>query len=283
MKKMVASIATGIIMAGATVTTVSAAEYEVEKGDNLWSIAQEYNTSVDELVDINELKSTTIYPKQTLSINDSNDSNDTNGTYKVQKGDTLYGIGNEFGASVNELKAWNNLQSDLIVVGQQLATEGSNVEQNEAQSASASEATESSSSNESSSNESAEQSDESAQATAVSSENNTNEKQSQESSQDNPEGKTITATATAYTGDCDGCSGVTATGVDLNANPNKKVIAVDPDVIPLGSKVHVEGYGYATAADTGGAINGNKIDVHVPSKSEAYDWGVRTVDVTIVE
>ncbi|GGJ82684.1 peptidase M23 [Lentibacillus kapialis] len=281
MKKLVASIATGAIIAGATVTTVSAAEYEVEKGDNLWSIAQEYNTSVDELVDINELNTTTIYPKQTLSIDDTNnnnDSNNTNGTYKVQKGDTLYGIGNDFGASVNELKAWNNLQSDLIVVGQQLATEGSHVEQNKTQSASGTEATESSSSN-----ESTEQSNKSTQATAVSNENNTSEQQSQDSSQDNPEGKTMTVTATAYTADCEGCSGVTSTGVDLNANPNKKVIAVDPNVIPLGSKVHVEGYGYATAADIGGAINGNKIDVHVPSEAKANQWGVQTVDVTIVD
>ena len=47
------------------------------------------------------------------------------------------------------------------------------------------------------------------------------------------------------------------------------MIAVDPNVIPLGSKVYVEGYGEAIAADTGGAIKGNKIDVHVPSKSQA--------------
>ena len=64
-------------------------------------------------------------------------------------------------------------------------------------------------------------------------------------------------------------TGVTATGIDLKANKNAKVIAVDPNVIPLGSKVYVQGYGEATAADTGGAIKGNKIDVFVPSKSAA--------------
>src|SRR5699024_10490026 len=112
---------------------------------------------------------------------------------------------------------------------------------------------------------------------------NTNKNASQEqSSQDDPDGKTVTVTATAYTADCEGCSGVTSTGVDLNANPDAKVIAVDPSVIPLGSEVYVEGYGYATAADVGGSINGEKIDVHVPSKDEANSWGVRTVDVTIV-
>src|SRR5699024_12577542 len=73
----------------------------------------------------------------------------------------------------------------------------------------------------------------------------------------NTDGETISAEATAYTASCDGCSGTTATGVDLNENSDEKVIAVDPDVIPLGSKVHVEGYGTATAADTGGDINGD--------------------------
>ena len=48
------------------------------------------------------------------------------------------------------------------------------------------------------------------------------------------------------------------TGINLRANPNLKVIAVDPSVIPLGSKVWVEGYGYAVAGDTGGAIKGNE-------------------------
>src|SRR5699024_7614567 len=56
-------------------------------------------------------------------------------------------------------------------------------------------------------------------------------------------GQTKTMQATAYTAKCDtGCTGITATGQNLNANPNKKVIAVDPSVIPLGSRVYVEGY-----------------------------------------
>ena len=60
--------------------------------------------------------------------------------------------------------------------------------------------------------------------------------------------------ATAYTAYCEGCSGVTANGTDIRSNPNLKVIAVDPRVIPLGTRVWVEGYGEAIAADTGGAI-----------------------------
>lgn len=97
------------------------------------------------------------------------------------------------------------------------------------------------------------------------------------------DGKTFTMASTAYTAGCSGCSGVTATGINLNDNPNIKVIAVDPSVIPLGTRVHVEGYGDAVAGDTGGSIKGNKIDIHVPSKSDALNWGRRTVKVTILD
>ncbi|WP_281413778.1 PcsB-like coiled-coil domain-containing protein [Ornithinibacillus massiliensis] len=93
--------------------------------------------------------------------------------------------------------------------------------------------------------------------------------------------KTLTVTATAYTANCKGCSGTTHTGIDLIANPDTKVIAVDPSVIPLGSVVYVEGYGYAIAGDIGSAIKGNKIDVFVPTRAEALKWGVRRVKVTI--
>lgn len=105
---------------------------------------------------------------------------------------------------------------------------------------------------------------------------------SDKSSNEPSGGKTLTVTASAFTASCSGCSGVTSTGINLQANPNMKVIAVDPNVIPLGSKVWVEGYGVAVAGDTGGAIKGNRIDVHVPNKSAAYSWGVRTVQVKII-
>jgi uncharacterized protein YabE (DUF348 family) len=96
-------------------------------------------------------------------------------------------------------------------------------------------------------------------------------------------GKEFYVTATAYTAGCNGCSGITRTGINLRANPNLKVIAVDPSVIPLGSKVWVEGYGYAVAGDTGGAIKGMKIDLHVPTKNDAYKFGRRQVKVKIID
>ena len=59
------------------------------------------------------------------------------------------------------------------------------------------------------------------------------------------------------------------------------MISVDPKLIPLGTKVYVDGYGYAVAADKGSAIKGNKIDVFMPSKEHALNWGVKTVKVRI--
>ncbi|WP_233193644.1 G5 and 3D domain-containing protein [Sporosarcina sp. P3] len=95
-------------------------------------------------------------------------------------------------------------------------------------------------------------------------------------------GKEFYANASAYTAYCNGCSGITATGINLRANPNMKLIAVDPRVIPLGSKVWVEGYGYAIAGDTGGAIKGNRIDLHMPTKEAAYSFGRRQVKIKVI-
>lgn len=96
-------------------------------------------------------------------------------------------------------------------------------------------------------------------------------------------GKTITMTASAYTANCSGCSGHTSTGIDLNANPDQKVVAVDPNVISLGTKVWVEGYGEAVAGDTGGAIQGNRIDLHFPTEEDALAFGQKTVTVKILD
>ncbi|MDD1367361.1 cell wall-binding protein EntC [Bacillus sp. MHSD17] len=94
--------------------------------------------------------------------------------------------------------------------------------------------------------------------------------------------------ATAYTADPlengykAGDQVKSALGHNLTANPNMKLIAVDPNVIPLGSKVWVEGYGVAIAGDTGGAIKGNKIDVLMPDKGTSSNWGRKTVTVKVL-
>ena len=80
--------------------------------------------------------------------------------------------------------------------------------------------------------------------------------------------KSIICTATAYND-----SGRTASGMTTSRNPGGySTVAVDPSVIPMGSKLYIPGYGYAIAADTGGAIKGNKVDLYVSSSAEAYAW-----------
>ncbi|HEX7065171.1 MAG TPA: ubiquitin-like domain-containing protein [Bacillales bacterium] len=106
---------------------------------------------------------------------------------------------------------------------------------------------------------------------------------SSESGESSSASKQFYVSSTAYTANCGGCSGITSTGINLKTHPDAKVIAVDPDLIPLGTKVWVQGYGYAVAADTGGAINGHKIDVFFSSRSEAYNWGTRTVLIKILD
>lgn len=79
--------------------------------------------------------------------------------------------------------------------------------------------------------------------------------------------------------------GRTATGTYARRNPEGySTVAVDPDVIPLGTKLYIPGYGYAIAEDTGGAIKGNKIDLYFDATSREYrTWGVRYVDVYVLK
>jgi len=86
--------------------------------------------------------------------------------------------------------------------------------------------------------------------------------------------RAIEVRATAYTG-----GGITATGTV----PRVGTIAVDPRVIPLGSRLYVEGYGYGTALDTGGAIIGDRVDLYFDTYREVEDWGVRYVRVFVLE
>ncbi|MGF6953336.1 3D (Asp-Asp-Asp) domain-containing protein [Neobacillus sp. B4I6] len=93
-------------------------------------------------------------------------------------------------------------------------------------------------------------------------------------------GREMYVSATAYSPEESGS--ITALGYNIRKNPNMKLIAVDPRVIPLGKKVWVEGYGVAIAGDTGGAIKGHKIDVLVPNRAKALQWGRRTVKVVVL-
>jgi 3D (Asp-Asp-Asp) domain-containing protein len=97
--------------------------------------------------------------------------------------------------------------------------------------------------------------------------------------------------ATAYVALCDtGCSGITKTGIDVRntvTHEGKRVIAVDPSVIPLDTTVDIrlaDGTTFeATAQDTGGAIRGNRLDLLVSTEDHAWQFGRQTVEVRIIE
>ncbi|WP_308011366.1 3D domain-containing protein [Clostridium tagluense] len=77
--------------------------------------------------------------------------------------------------------------------------------------------------------------------------------------------------------------GFTSSGSRTTRNPNGySTIAVDPSVIPMGSKVYIEGYGYAIASDTGSAIKGSIIDVFFNTEAEVLNWGRRNVRIRII-
>ncbi|WP_173916376.1 3D domain-containing protein [Halobacillus sp. Marseille-Q1614] len=256
MKKTAFSLAATAALTGAFATSVSADEYTVNKGDTLWGISQENNTSVDKLKELNNLDSDLILIDQQLKLSGEASAQQAE-TYEVKKGDTLYGIGKEHNASVDELMSWNGLSSSLIHPGDKLSVSGEAVPSEEPAEAPAEETTEE----------------------APAEETNTEETSNDTS---NDVIKEFTAEATAYTASCTGCTGVTATGIDLNKNPDQKVVAVDPDVIPLGSKVYVEGYGTAIAGDTGGAIDGNRIDLYMPNREDALDFGRQDVTIQVL-
>ena len=97
----------------------------------------------------------------------------------------------------------------------------------------------------------------------------------------NQGGYYLTVEATAYSYNEAGLSNYTADGTNLINDP--QVIAVDPSVIPLGSYVEIPGYGIYRAADTGGAIYGNRIDVHLVNLNDVYNFGRRTITIRVLQ
>lgn len=184
-------------------------------------------------------------------------------TYVVMEGDNLFRIAVNHGLSLLQLKNLNELDGDLIHPGEVLTVSGDEVDQNAVMS-------------------------ESVTVASITPETVPKEPppetvfQSSIATPPASDGTEMYVTATAYTAYCTGCSGTTAYGIDLRSNPDQKVIAVDPTIIPLGTKVWVEGYGEAIAGDTGGAIKGHKIDVFIPSYDNAMAWGVKKVKIKVL-
>ncbi|MGE7603676.1 LysM peptidoglycan-binding domain-containing protein [Peribacillus sp. NPDC097675] len=262
MKKSILSLTAVVAISGAFTIPVHAEEVKVKDGDTLWGISQSHKVSVEDIKSWNQLKSDYIYVGDTIHISQEEQ-------YTVKSGDTLSKIAEKYNVSINDLKSWNNLNTDTIHPKQALVIKP------------AANKVEAASTGPDSKPEQAAPVQEAAPSQPEKTEEETNGSKNESTNQDNV-AKEMTVRATAYTADCQGCSGVTATGVDLKANPNEKVISVDPSVIPLGTKVYVEGYGYATAADTGSAIKGNKVDLFIPNKEDALNWGVKNVNLKIL-
>lgn len=221
----------------ATSAAAATATHSVERGESLWSISQEYNLSIEELKELNQLNSDIIFPEQALKVEKEGIS------YLIKEGDSLYSIALTHNVEVDKLMQWNNLTSELIFAGDTLVLK---------------------------------------EPTVLATKQTVSDSSLTTNTNTSTNGESFTMVATAYTAYCEGCIGITKNGTDIRANPHLKVIAVDPTVIPIGTKVWVEGYGEAIAADTGGAIKGNRIDVFIPNETDAHNWGIKSVKVKVL-
>lgn len=277
------------VLSGTVSANAEAATVTVHKGDTLWDLSRVHNTSVENIQKLNHLTTDLIHPGDALTIAPEKH-------YTVKQGDTLWDIAQTNHISVSQLMDWNNLISDLIHPGLNLLIfDGVNSETEKPVDSAAPTASVPSSTSAAAPVPAPQPTAQAPKPAAPAPQPAVQAPKPaapapqpaaqapQPAAQANNTGaKKITVKATAYTASCEGCSGITATGVNIKDNPNEKVIAVDPSVIPLGSKVYVEGVGEATAADTGGAIKGNRIDVFIPSEQDAVNFGVKQLTVTIL-
>ena len=124
LKSNLISVGQQLVIPGAAPSDQTNVTYVVQKGDSLWSIANANNTTVDELANLNDLGTNTIYVGQVLQIPNTGSSGtttpDTQTTYVVQKGDTLYSIALKYGTTPNAIIRKNNLKNNTLTVGQTL-------------------------------------------------------------------------------------------------------------------------------------------------------------------
>lgn len=202
-----------------------------------------------------------------ISLEERTESHDVIDTvhYIIKSGDTLENIATAFEVKVEELVGWNESLSEEthLQIGDEINIETDlDPETIDPQKV-------------------VWESEEQVKEETILSESPATEEDIEESSLNTSNGEeTITVVATAYSRNQPSLTNITATGIDLREN--SQVIAVDPNVIPLGSKVYVEGYGEAIAGDTGSAIIGNRIDLHMESMDQSFAWGIQEVELTIL-
>ena len=300
MLKKIISIVPVAMLSVTLSANAQAATITVQKGDTLWELSRENNTSVKNIKKLNHLTTDLIHPGEVLTIAQQKQ-------YTVKQGDTLWDIAIDHQVTVSQIKEWNQLHTDFIHPGLKLfifdGLRTSNTAETEKpimpaayESKGATTSAAAPSTNKTTSKDRTPEAtapstsniaskDHTPKATAPSTSNTASKDHTPKAtapSTSNTASKVITVEASAYTASCEGCTGITATGINLKTNPNAKVISVDPAIIPLGSKVYVEGYGEAIAGDTGGAIKGNRIDVFFPSQQDAINFGVKQLKVTIL-
>ena len=134
MKKTLLSVATVTALTGIASHNISAAEYTVESGDTLWSLANESGTSVSTLKEVNELSGDLIVPGDVLEVDaepSEEDAQENDGTYVIKSGDTLFEIGQKFDVDYQKIMEWNNLSTDMIYAGKTLIVAASAAPANE--------------------------------------------------------------------------------------------------------------------------------------------------------
>ena len=226
-------------------------EYTIKWGDTLSVISEATGASLDTLVQVNEIQDANlIYPGTVLRFSaDQKEVTVDNGTeqhsYRVQNN--------------NEVKEVETTEATTQAAETTQAAQATET----TQAAQATEAT---------------QTTQAAQAAQATPATETTQAAAASSSQG---GYYLTVEATAYSYNEAGLSNYTADGTNLVSEPN--VIAVDPSVIPLGSYVEIPGYGIFRAADTGGAIYGNRIDVHLVNLNDVYNFGRRTITIRVLQ
>ncbi|MEH7399419.1 LysM peptidoglycan-binding domain-containing protein [Gottfriedia acidiceleris] len=276
--KMLNGITSDLIHPGDKLIIAPEKHYEVKKGDTLWDIAQNHDVTVSQLQEWNNIHTDLIQPGLNLVIfegvkniaqskmtntNLATNSKTTSTVKSVQESSKTVSASREDVPKTKEIVPATKESASITKESEPAAKESAPATKEGVPAAKESEPV---------TKESVPAAKESAPTT----------KESESKTNDSAGLKVITMEASAYTASCKGCTGITATGINLKENPNTKVISVDPSVIPLGSKVNVEGYGVAIAGDTGGAIKGNRIDVFIPNKQDAINFGRKQVKVTIL-
>lgn len=126
MKKTIISAASLTALSAVAAANISASEVTVESGDTLWSISAGASQSVEEIKSLNNLSSDLIFPGDVLKVDaeapsaapaEETEADNDATTYTIEAGDTLFAIASQFNISIDEIKAWNNLSSDLIIPG----------------------------------------------------------------------------------------------------------------------------------------------------------------------